>query len=280
MNDTQPDDRGRQDSGMDLGDGPANRTGRDGAAGDEKQGRRHQHGASEHAEQGEQSASRRISTRSQVLIAMMCAVLGFGIVTQVRQTQDDEFAALRQDDLVRLLDEVTQRNDDLVAERDQLLRDRSSLRSGSDAQQLAAEYQLVHGVLAGTEVVEGPGIVVHVDQADDVTAQTMVHMLEELRNAGAEAAEVSGQRLVASSAFVDGVGGVLVDGQLMDDQMEWRAIGDPQTISVALNIPGGALTGFRNAGAVVEVEQRDLVQITAIREVSQPQFAVPVDPEE
>lgn len=221
-----------------------------------------------------------ISTRSRVLIAVLCGVLGFGIAIQVRQTQDDEFAALRQDDLVRLLDEVTQRNDDLVAERDQLLRDRSALRSGSDAQQLAAEYQLVHGVLAGTEPVEGPGVVVTVENAGQVSAQTMVHMLEELRNAGAEAVEVSGQRLIASSAFVDTPDGVLVDGQRTDDPMEWRAIGDPDTMAVALNIPGGALTGFRNAGAVVDLEQRDLVQITAIREVFEPEYAAPAETEE
>ncbi|MGC0250703.1 DUF881 domain-containing protein [Pseudactinotalea sp. Z1748] len=221
-----------------------------------------------------------VALRSQFLIALMCAVLGFGIVVQVRQTQGDEFAALRQDDLVRLLDEVTQRNEDLTAEREQLLRDRSTLRSGSDTQRLAEEYQVVHGVLAGTEPVEGPGVVVTVGGAHEVSAQTMVHMLEELRNAGAEAVEVSGQRLIASSAFVDSEEGVLADGRALGEQMEWRAIGDPQTISVALNIPGGALAGFRNVGAVVEVEQRDLVQITAIREVDAPRYAVPVEAED
>lgn len=223
---------------------------------------------------------RPISLRSQVLVALMCAVLGFGIVIQVRQTQGDEFAALRQDDLVRLLDEVTQRNEALTTEREQLLRDRSALRSGTDTQRLAEEYQLVHGVLAGTQPVEGPGIVVTIRNIEQVQAQTMVHMLEELRNAGAEAAEVSGQRLVASSSFVDTDHGVLADGVLLEGQMEWRAIGDPQTMAVALNIPGGALAGFRNADAVVAIEQRDLVQITAIRDVHSPQFAVPVEPED
>src|SRR5690625_1751429 len=98
--------------------------------------------------------------------------------------------------------------------------------------------------------------------------------------AGAEAVEVSGHRLVASSAFVDGPEGVAVDGNPIGTQMEWRAIGDPDTMSVALNIPGGALTGFRNAGAVVDLEQRDLVQITAIREVEAPEFAMPVESED
>lgn len=229
---------------------------------------------------GPQGRRKPVALRSQLLMALMCVLLGFGIVVQVRQTQGDEFAALRQDDLVRLLDEVTQRNEDLTAEREQLLRDRSALRSGSDTQRLAEEYQVVHGVLAGTQPVEGPGVVVTVRGAHEVSAQTMVHMLEELRNAGAEAVEVSGQRLVASSAFADSEEGVLADGRALGEKMEWRAIGDPQTISVALNIPGGALAGFRNVGAVAEIEQRDLVQITAIREVEAPSYAVPVETED
>ncbi len=221
-----------------------------------------------------------ISRRSQILIGVLCVLVGFGIVTQVRQTQGDEFAALRQDDLVRLLDEITERNEDLTAEREQLIADRSSLRSGVDAQRLAEEYQLALGVLAGTEPAEGRGIVVTVRQADGVRAQTMVHMLEELRNAGAEAVEVSGQRLTATSAFVDSDEGVLVDGVLVQGDQEWRAIGNPQTMAVAIDIAGGGLAGFRRVDAVVEMAQRDLVQITAVKDVPPPEHAEPADPEE
>lgn len=229
---------------------------------------------------GPHPAKKKVALRSQLLIGAICVVLGFAIVTQVRQTADDEFAGLRQDDLIRLLDEVTQRNQDLTAEGENLRRDRNALRSGSDAQRLAEEYQLVLGVLAGTEPVEGPGVVVSIEGVEDVSAQVMVHMLEELRNAGAEAVELSGQRLTASSAFVDSDEGLLADGVLLTGSMEWRAIGNPQTMAVALDIPGGALAGFRNVGGVVAMEQRDLVQITSIREVNEPEFAAPAEPED
>ncbi|HLS13333.1 MAG TPA: DUF881 domain-containing protein [Beutenbergiaceae bacterium] len=216
-----------------------------------------------------------ISLRSQILIGAICVVLGFAIVTQVRQTADDEFATMRQDDLIELLDEVTQRNEDLTDEGADLRRDRNALQSGSDAHRIAEEYQLVLGVLAGTEPVEGPGVVVTIAEGEDVTATVMVHMLEELRNAGAEAVEVSGARLTGSSAFSDTEDGVLADGAPVGGSMEWRAIGNPQTMAVALDIPGGALASFRNVGAVVEVEQRDLVQITSIRQVGEAEYASP-----
>lgn len=215
--------------------------------------------------------------RSRLLIAALCVLLGFAIVAQVRHTQEDQFSSLRQDDLVRLLDEVTQRNEDLADEGEQLRRDRSALLSGSDARALAEDYAILQGILAGTEPVEGPGVVVTVRDVDgDVTAQTMVHMLEELRNAGAESVELSGQRLTASSAFEDSSLGVMVDGVLISSPYEWRAIGNAQTLAVALDIPGGALAGFRNVGATLDLQERDLVQITAIRTPQEPRFATPV----
>ncbi|WP_154794175.1 DUF881 domain-containing protein [Occultella kanbiaonis] len=220
------------------------------------------------------------SLRARILIALMCVLLGIAIVAQVRQTQGDEFSSLRQDDLVRLLDEVTQRNEQLTAEGEELRAQRSSLQSGSNARQFAEDYLTLQSILAGTVPVEGPGVVVEVDDPDgEVSAQTMVHMLEELRNAGAEAVEVSGVRLTATASFTDGPDGIIANGEPLTSPYEWRAIGNPQTLSVALDIPGGALAGFRNAGATVDLVERDLVQITAVVQVVEPEYAVPVEDE-
>ncbi|QOR72427.1 DUF881 domain-containing protein [Ruania alkalisoli] len=226
-----------------------------------------------------QSDGRGRSLRSQLLIGAMCVLLGFAIVAQVRQTQGDEFSALREDDLVRLLDEVTQRNEELADQSAQLTRQRDSLLSGSDGRALQEDQLDLLNILAGTVPVEGPGVVVTVeDPDDDVNAQQMVHMLEEMRNAGAEAIAVSGQRLTASSAFVDTAdGGMTVNGNVIESPYEWRVIGNADTIAVALDIPGGAFAIMRTAGASVEMSERELVQITAVRDIPDPEFAEPVE---
>src|SRR5699024_3050326 len=56
------------------------------------------------------------SVRAQLLIGLMSVLLGLGIVAQVRQTEQDEFSSLRQDDLVRLMSEMTDRNQQLTDE--------------------------------------------------------------------------------------------------------------------------------------------------------------------
>ncbi|PWD49695.1 hypothetical protein C8046_02190 [Serinibacter arcticus] len=215
-------------------------------------------------------------TRSHLLVALLCALLGFAIVVQVRQTNSDELASLRQDDLVRLLDEITLRNDQLETEQAQLTIDRNDLSSGADAQVVAERNAEVQGILAGTIAVEGPGIDLVVrEQGRVVPASAWVNLVEELRNAGAEAIEVDGVRVGASTWFADRDGGVVVDGVELTSPVSVRAIGDPQVLEVALGIPGGALATLRTNDAVPQVEARDSLEILSVRDLTAPEVASP-----
>jgi len=61
-------------------------------------------------------AGRPRATRAQLLAGILCAALGFGVVVQVRQTNDAGLADLREADLVRILDDTSERGDRLAAE--------------------------------------------------------------------------------------------------------------------------------------------------------------------
>lgn len=236
------------------------------------------HSAKQEANETERDESqprRRSPVRSQLFVAVLCVLLGFAIVAQVRQTQGDQLATMRQEDLVRLLDEISQRNEALALEGQLLREDRAALLSGADASRSAAQYLLIQSILAGTTPVEGPGIVVSISQTQGLRPRDMVHMLEELRNAGAEAIELNGVRIVASSYFVANDGVLQVDGVQLGQTQEWRVIGNAETLAGALEIPGGALAGFRAVGAEVDMTQRDLVQVTAIRILQEPAYARP-----
>lgn len=218
--------------------------------------------------------------RSHVLVGILLALLGFALVVQIRQAEGDDLSSLRQDDLVRLLDEVTQRAETLAQERTNLLSQRAELLSSGDSRRVAEEAArqraVVQGILAGTLPVEGEGITVTVvDLSGSVRAHTLYNMLQELRNAGAEAVEVSGVRLTASSWFDDSSNGVVVDGVDIAPPYRWIAIGDSQTLAVALEIPGGALAAIRNDGGQALLDQSENVQVTAVRELAEPRFATP-----
>lgn len=230
-------------------------------------------------------AMRPRANRSQLLAAVLCAALGFALVVQVQQSAQDPLSSARQDDLVRLLDEVTQRSEQLAEQVAELSRTRDELRSGTGQAQaavdLAEERASAEGILSGRLPAVGPGLEIVIrDREGLLDAAKMFNVLEELRNAGAEVVELDGVRLVTSTWFRDSQDGVVVDGHLLESPYRWTVIGDPSTLSPALEIPGGALATVRTAGAEATTTEHDEVEVTAVREPDEPQHATPRSPEE
>ncbi|MCL2422628.1 MAG: DUF881 domain-containing protein [Micrococcales bacterium] len=219
--------------------------------------------------------------RNQLAMGALCALLGFAVVVQVHQTSEADLTGLSQTELVRIADAAGQRADALTQEAADLQAERDALVSGSDtrAAALAAAERnaLVQGILAGRLPAVGPGVTVSVEDPDGkVRPTTLLNLLEELRNAGAEAVSVNGVRVVASSAFTGTAGAVMLDGQRLRAPYTWSVIGDPTTMATALQIPGGAAAAVSRDGGRLTVAQVQQVNITATVTPPEPQFATPV----
>ena len=224
------------------------------------------------------------ATRAQLMAGLLCALVGFALVVQVQQNRTEGLASLSQDELVRILDEVTQRTEELEEQAADLRTQRQELLTGTDTQRAALEAAIeraeVQGVLSGRLPAVGPGVSLAIREPQDrVPALVLYNVLEELRNAGAEAVQLNDIRLTASSYFLDVPDGVEVDGVVLEPPYRWLAIGDPAVIEPALNIPGGALASVRAATGVPELTPLDEVEITAVREPTEPEFATPVPPQ-
>ncbi|HEX2808006.1 MAG TPA: DUF881 domain-containing protein, partial [Kineosporiaceae bacterium] len=222
-------------------------------------------------------------TRSQLLAAVICAVLGFSIVVQARQSQVQSLASLRQSDLITVLDNVTQESARLDAQSAALEQTLAGMRSSTDrspAALKAAQDRLdALGVLAGTVAATGPGIELDIsDPKGAVDATDILETVQELRDAGAEAMQIGSVRVVASTSFVDDPSGLLVDGTLLSPPYKVLVIGEPQTLGAALEIPGGVLEVLRNKHSQGAVHQQQSVSITALRQVAAPQYARPAQP--
>ena len=226
------------------------------------------------------SEPRKHPLRSQVLIGAILAVLGFALVVQLRTTQQSSrFASARQEDLVRILEDLTARGERLRTEIEDLERTRDRLTGGAGQDAAAIEEiqrrRDVLRILAGTVAAEGPGIHLTVnDPEGSVTADVLLDAMQELRDAGAEAMQVNDVRLGASSWFSDSGATILADGTPLRSPYVFRAIGDPHTLADAMEIPGGvvdSVTG-RN-GASTDVDERPQVVVDALRPLSTPRYA-------
>ena len=218
------------------------------------------------------------ATRAQFLSAALLGLLGFALVVQLQVQQQDELATLRESDLVNLLDDVTRRNSDLEDDIVRLRALESELRSGSSSQRAAIEAArenvTTQGILAGRLPAQGPGVTILLTDGDErLPAATLFNVLEELRNAGAEVIEINGIRLVTDSYFIDDAQGVEVDGTVITEPYIWTAIGAPDTLVPALEIPGGAMASVRSRGGQATITEAESVLIEAVVEPEEPEYA-------
>ncbi len=239
--------------------------------------------------------------RVDISVAVLVGLLGFAAAVQVRSAQDDGLlASAREEDLVRILDDLSNREARLQREVAALTAAEQRLTSGSGQAQAALEQARrrtqVLGVLTGTAIARGPGIVLTLtDPEGEIGAEVLLDALEELRGAGAEAVQIEGPvtlgaaggegegpasaavvRVVASTALVDGPdGGVAVDGTLLRAPYRFTVIGDPGTLASAMGIPGGVEDVVGRAGGQAAVTRSEDLAVTALRPLERPRYARP-----
>ena len=221
------------------------------------------------------------ATRANVLATVLTLALGFAIATQIQQNQEGGLATLRQDELVRVLDDVTQRSSRLDAQVRELEVQRNALQSGADRAKAATEQAQERldslAILAGTVKATGPGIRVTIaDSSGAVRASALLDVLQELRDAGAEVVQFGTVRIVAGSYFTDAGPSITADGQSLSRPYVILAIGDPQTLASAMNIPGGIVDSMKRLGASASVDQLSTVTIDALHTPKTPRYAQPV----
>ncbi len=225
-------------------------------------------------------AGRPRATKANLLATGLALSLGFGIAVQVRQTSSEGLENLREGDLVRLLDAVNADGARLSQEIStlELERQRLSSATGSEEAAAAARARLDSlGILAGTVAATGPGIELTItDPSSKYTAPMLLDTLQELRDAGAEAVQINDVRVTASTSFADLAGRQIgIDGSPMTRPFVIIAIGEARTLAAAMEIPGGVGDSARRVGASVSVDQRERVEVTALRAVQSPRYARP-----
>ncbi|WP_329617441.1 DUF881 domain-containing protein [Streptomyces brevispora] len=218
-------------------------------------------------------------TRAQLIVAVLLFVLGLGLAIQVRSNSDNSaLRGARQEDLVRILDEVDDRSQRLEDEKQRLENQRTELENSSDqaeeARKQTVEKERQLGILAGTVAAHGPGITLTInDPGDAVEADKLLDALQELRAAGAEAIEVNGVRVVANTYFSGDGGAIKVDGRKISAPYVFKVIGKPQDLEPALNIPGGIVQTLEKEQATVHVSQAEDIVVDALRPAERPGYA-------
>ncbi|MEO8288572.1 MAG: DUF881 domain-containing protein [Chloroflexota bacterium] len=198
------------------------------------------------------------TTRAQLSLGLICMLLGVMLVMQFRSQraarEEVPRSATDQATYISQLYESTtglrQQVETLKTQLGQYEADNSGGKSNLDS--LQKELQDLR-VANGEVDVVGPGVTVLVDGA--VTVFELQDLVNELRNASAEAIAVNGVRVVTRSAIVaDQNGNTAIDRQPLSGPYTLEAIGEPDTLVPALERKGGLIALLKAGDSTLTIE--------------------------
>jgi uncharacterized protein YlxW (UPF0749 family) len=170
---------------------------------------------------------------------------------------------------------------------DELLRNQAKGQKGTEALETVLKEMKL---LAGVVPVRGPGVVVTLHDSPkrdvnetrpEVIENYIVHdydiraVVNELFAAGAEAISVNGQRLIATSSIRCVGPVILVNSVKVAAPYVIKAIGKPDDLQKALELPGGAADGLFLLD-MIEVKQQPDILIPAYTGSTRFNWAKPV----
>lgn len=200
--------------------------------------------------------------RSQLTVAAVAAILGLLIVVQLRgQTGGSELQSKSAQELTSIVANQNTENDRLRAEVATLQTQLGELQvdratGATSVGQLESDLGRIRA-WAGLDPIAGHGVQITI--SGEIVGAAVDDLVNELRNAGAEAIAIDDLRVIARTS-VSGVPGSLdVDGYLLRDPFTIRAIGRPETLVGSLTRVGGIIAQLSatNPAAVVDVKPVD-----------------------
>ena len=190
------------------------------------------------------------SLRSRLSLAGVAALLGVLAIGQLNgQAGVPGLSALSATELTQLIANLTTGNDQLRDEISELQRQETHLadtkdRGATTVDELAADLDRIKA-WSGVTAVTGQGIVITIQ--GPIGGDGVQDVLNELRNAGAEAIAIDGVRVVTGIVVAGQPGELSVENQAIGDAFEIRAIGSPQILTGTLTRTGGVIAQVGNA---------------------------------
>jgi len=206
--------------------------------------------------------------RNQITIAAVTFILGLLVVVQLRaQTVGSPLLQLSSQDLTVLVANLNGRNDQLRREGATLERALETLtadesRGEISLDDLRAELGRVRAY-AGLDPVVGSGVSVTI--SGPIDGAGLEDLINELRNAGAEAIAVAGIRDVPGVVAIGLPGQVLLDGSRLGETVNLDAIGAPDKLTGSLTRSGGVIAQLAatHPDVVVTVTPLDRLELPA-----------------
>ncbi len=218
--------------------------------------------------------------RSQLALTAIAILLGLLVVIQLRAQQAGTgLETQSSQDLTLLIANLTTRNDQLRGEAADTQRQLDAIaaanaRGETSVGRLRGDLERVR-IWSGEDPATGPGI--RVLLFGGVPAEAISELVNELRNAGAEAIAVGGVRVVAGTIAAGPVGALSIANTALGPRIEVLAIGNSAALTGGLTRAGGLVAQLqaRYEDVLLEVTPLESVAVPAADRSLAPILGVP-----
>ncbi len=201
-------------------------------------------------------------TKIALVLGAMCFALTVGICVQVKTVKNSSSTVSKNYKENNLRAEVLkykERYDNLIKETEKIdneLNKEIEVATENNSELEETKKQIDEGnKIIGLTEVTGPGITLTVADSDsDFNAnELLVHdidilkIVNELKNAGAEAISINNQRLILTTPIICGGNIININGERIGSPFEIKAIGSPESLA-NLSRPGGILGTLKERG--------------------------------
>ena len=205
-----------------------------------------------------------MSTRwPQIILTLVCFLMGLVIAAQWRTRSriarsPAMLSSVEQAVMMSNLIESNARLRSEISELEKQLRAFQQEERQSALQKLVDELTRLK-IVNGLVETSGPGI--ELKLVGGITTYDVQDVINELRNAGAEAMALNEQRLAMMSVIEEQGRRIMVDGVTVASPYVFQAIGDPDTLQQACGRKGGIIDLLKSSYPGLEVSIRNRQEI-------------------
>lgn len=204
-----------------------------------------------------------------LVLGIMCFALTAGICIQIKTVNSYSTKVSQNYEENNLRAEVLkykERYDELIKETERIdyeLQQKIENATQNNSELEDSKNQINNGnKIIGLTEVNGPGVIINVADSE-IDPNTVINsndllihdvdilkIVNELKNAGAEAISINGQRIVFTTPIICGGNIININGERIGSPFEIKAIGSPEALA-NLSRPGGWLRNLEDRGIKV-----------------------------
>ena len=214
-----------------------------------------------------------------ITLGIMCLLLTVAISVQVRTMNSANSTVSKtladndlRDQVLKMKEKFDNTSNGLINAQKELEKVRQGATKDDETAETKERELTENNMILGNTDVTGEGVEIILADAVNISSslsasEQIIHygdiqdVVNELRNAGAEAIEVNGQRIVNTSAITCEGNIIKINGERIGSPFIIKAIGSKELLYGALERAGSILDWIREAGNIATVTKKDSIII-------------------